>query len=176
MIIGVVSLARAGKDTFADYLVSNYDFKKINTSDVLHDYFINKGETPTKDKMSILADKWRKESSRMDIVTFKSLKKMDEFNHYVITGFRSKQEADLMREMFPDSTLVSIMSDKELRYSRRTHEDPQSIKDFFGRDERDIKNKGLAEVIVDADYYLINNDSLQNFYNQIKDFMKKIKR
>lgn len=176
MIIGVVSLARAGKDTFADYLVSNYGFNKINTSDVLHDYFIKNNEKPTKDKMSILADKWRKESGCMDIVTQKSLNNINPSLNYVITGFRSKQESDLMRKKFPESFLISIICDKELRYSRRTDIDPQTKKGFFGRDERDIENKGLAKVIVDADYYLMNNSSLQDFHDQIKNFMKKIKR
>ena len=61
MIIGVVSLARAGKDVFADYLAKNYGYRKVTTSDVLRDELIKQGKESTKDNMSLLADEWRKE-------------------------------------------------------------------------------------------------------------------
>ena len=48
MIIGVTALARAGKDTFADYLVSKYGFSKLNMSDVLTEELGRLGSTADK--------------------------------------------------------------------------------------------------------------------------------
>ncbi len=172
MIIGVVSLARGGKDTMADYLVSKYGYEKVNTADVLVDALIAMGREPTKDNKSLLADEWRKESGRMDIVTLRTFERVNGKDNLVIASFRSKEESDLMREKFPGAVLVSILTDKEVRYARKTSDDPQDKKGFFGRDERDIKNKGLANVIMDADNFIDNNGTLEEFYRKIDKLME----
>ncbi|MEA3379141.1 MAG: AAA family ATPase [Nanoarchaeota archaeon] len=171
MIIGIVSLAGAGKDTFADYLVLKYDFRKINTSDAISEILKEKDLEDNKDNRSIIADQWRKETGRMDIVTFKSLEKIKDPKNLVIIGFRSLEESELMKKMFPSAILISLIANPKIRYSRKRMGDPQDRAGFFGRDERDINKKGLAKVIMSADYFILNNSSLEDFYKKIDKFM-----
>ncbi|MFH1637717.1 MAG: hypothetical protein ABIB71_04815 [Candidatus Woesearchaeota archaeon] len=176
MIVGVVALARAGKDVFSDYLVKNYGYKKVNTSDVLRDSLMKSGQTPTKDGMSRLADEWRKQFG-MDIVTRRSLEGLRDYKQdIVLLGFRSPEEVDLARSIYGEKefVLVGITADKDTRYNRRSPDDPQDKEGFFARDERDIKNKGLEKAIEMAQHVLINNDTLENFYYKINNLMKVI--
>lgn len=176
MIIGVVSLARGGKDTFADFLVQNYGFKKVNTSDSIHNILKEKGLKLTKDNLSIIADQWRKETKDMAIVTKKSLENITNPKNLVICGFRSIEEVEYMKKIFPSSILVAIMADKEKRFERKKTNDPQDKESFFRRDKRDIIKKGLSKVLADADYFLLNNNSLKNFYKDISNFLNTIKK
>ncbi|RME54370.1 hypothetical protein D6777_04015 [Candidatus Woesearchaeota archaeon] len=173
MIIVVVSLARAGKDTFADYLVKNYNYKKINTSDILVKSLIDMGKEPTKINQSWLGDVWRKESGRMDIVTLRAIENI-QGNNIVITGIRSQEEVDLVKQKFPDMITISIVADKLIRYSRRTKSDAQKLEDFLARDTRDIENKGLAKVLCKSDYFLCNNSSLEGFYSDIDRLLRRL--
>jgi dephospho-CoA kinase len=166
MIIGIVSLARAGKDTVADYLVSNHSFTKVNTSDILVSSLLKMGKEPTKANQSWLGDVWRKDSGRMDIVTLRSLENLPSGN-IVVTGLRSQEEIDLLREKFPGAIILAIMADKHIRYSRRKPNDAQDMQGFFARDKRDIENKGLAKALADADHFICNNSSLESLHLNI---------
>ncbi len=174
MILGVTGLARAGKDVFADYLVKNYGFTKINTSDVLRDELIAKGKEPTKDNMSILADEWRAEHGCFDIVLKRSLDAAQNLDKAVIIGFRSLEEVELMRKLFPGCMIIAIVASDEARFSRRTSEDPQDFEGFIGRDRRDIENKGMDKAIAAADYVIDNDSGGWGIREKAAEFMRAI--
>lgn len=174
MIIGLAALARSGKDLFADYLVKKYNFKKVNTSDVLRDALIEDNKPATKDNMSILADEWRKQHG-MDIVTRRALESIKKYQgNIVVIGLRSLEEVELAKSLCNNFVLVAIKADDEIRYSRRDSRDPQDRKSFFFRDERDTKKKGMGKVIEQAQYTLENNDTIEEFYSKIDKLLKEI--
>ncbi len=174
MILCITSLARAGKDTVADYLVSDYGFAKLNMSDVLRDELIAAGKEPTKMEMSKLGDEWRQKYG-MDIVMRRTIEKASRFERAVITGLRSIEEVQFMRANAGSMYLVAVVADAEVRFSRRTPEDPKTKEEFFARDERDIKNKGFDKVIAAADYKLENNfDSTSGLYAEVDSLMSRL--
>ena len=173
VVIGVTSLARAGKDTFADYIVKKYGYKKFNMSDVLKEELIKQGKEPTKNNMSLLGDELRKKFGE-DIVMKMLFDRIIGEKKVVITGIRSLKEIVFIRTKCDYFFLVAIEANKEIRFSRRKENDPQTKKEFFARDERDIKNKGLGEVIELADYKIINNGTLEEFYKNIDKVMEEI--
>ncbi|MBU2638518.1 MAG: AAA family ATPase [Nanoarchaeota archaeon] len=174
MIIGVTALARAGKDAFADYLVSNYGFSKLNMSDVLADELVRRGMEPTKDNRSLLGDEWRKQYG-MDIIIRKTMEKAQTYDKVVITGFRSMEEIAFSRGSSDSFYLVAIVADLNVRFGRRNELDPESIEAFTVRDDRDVKNKGLGKVIDAADQTLTNNYTAHKpFYKEIDALMQKI--
>lgn len=174
MIICVTSLARAGKDTFADYLIEKYKFVKLNMSDVLRNELLKEGKEATKDAMSRLGDEWRMKYG-MDIVMRRTLENALKHERVVITGVRSVEEVTFMRNNAKEMRLVAITADAEARYSRRNELDPQTKEEFFERDERDIKNKGLGKVIAMADYEIKNDyKTEEEFYKAIDELIGKI--
>lgn len=176
MIIGVTALARAGKDTFADYLISKYGFAKLNMSDVLAEELVRRGLEPSKDNRSLLGDEWRKQYG-MDIVIRKTLEKAATYENTVITGVRSVEEVDFLRKNSKSFCLVAIVADMDVRFARRDSLDPNTLEGFTARDERDVKNKGLGKVIEIADYTLTNNyKTTEEFYKDIDALMQKVRK
>lgn len=176
MIIGVTALARAGKDTFADYLFSKYGFPKLNMSDVIAEELVRRGLEPTKDNRSLLGDEWRKQYG-MDIVIRKTLEKAQSYDNIIITGVRSVEEVDFLRKNSKSFCLVALVADLDVRFARRDNLDPETLKGFTARDERDVQKKGLGKVIDKADYTLINNyKTAEEFYKDIDALLQKIKQ
>lgn len=174
LIIGITAFARAGKDTFASRLASVYSFIQLNMSDVLRDELIRQGRDQTKDNMSIIGDELRSKFGK-DIVIRLLLDKAAAYDKVVISGLRSPEEVVYLKNNSKNFILVHIDSPLESRFKRRNSLDPQDIKSFAARDERDIKNKGLDKVIEMANHKIENQGDLDNFYSEIDNFMKYAK-
>jgi len=142
-------------------------------SDVIKDELIQQAREPTKMNMSILADEWRKLHGK-DIVMRKTLEKAQDHDKVIITGIRSPEELDFLQTNTKRFKLISIQASREIRYNRRSNNDPQSPEEFFERDERDILFKGLGKVIEKADYNIKNEGSLEEIYAQIDSIIDRI--
>ena len=173
LVIGITGLARSGKDTLADYLVRNYSFKKLNMSDVISVELMKRGQPVTKDNMSKLGDRMRQEFGN-DIIMIKTLEKAKNYENVVITGLRSPEEVSEMRYRNSNFFLVCIDADRDIRFARRTGDDPQAESEFFTRDERDINNKGLGKVIGIADIIIDNNRTFEDLHNKINEKLSSI--
>jgi len=174
LIVGVTSLARAGKDTLALRLCSVYSFIQLNMSDVLRVELIKQGRDPTKDNMSIIGDELRSKYGK-DIVIRLLLEKAAVYEKVVITGLRSPEEVVYLKSNSNKFVLVSLYSPLESRFNRRNSLDPQTIEGFGARDERDIKNKGVEKVMGMADYEIRNLGTIDTFYSEIDTFVKYTK-
>ncbi|MBI5872255.1 AAA family ATPase [archaeon] len=173
MIMGLTGMVRSGKDSFADYLASEYGFAKLNMSDVLKEELVKEGKEPTKENMSILGDRWRKEFG-MDIVMRRTLENAKKQEKVVICGIRSLEEIDFIRRNAVDFVLIAVVADAKTRFARRSESDEQDFGGFIARDNRDIKNKGLDKAIACADYTIENNfSSLEDFYKAINALLAK---
>ena len=176
MIIGITGLARSGKDTTADYLTKKFVMTHLDFARDALFAEADKRKTP-KDKMSlsVLGDELRKESGR-GVLAKIIASKMEEGKDYVVTGFRSPEEVDIIRNSFVDDFfLVEISAEKLTRYGRKKADDPQSMNEFFERDTRDIHNKGLGDVLKMCDEKIENNGSLDELYLKLDETMKKLK-
>ena len=193
MIIGLTGLARSGKDTVANYLSNKYGFAHLDFArDALFAEADKRGVEKDKMSLSVLGDELRQESGRAVLAkiinskiqqdkpiktTISSLKKEDKVKQeksYAITGFRSPEEVDLIRNEHLDFVLIEVSANPVIRFKRRTDKDPDNEELFNARDKRDIYNKGLGEVLKMADYKVLNEDSFEELYLLVDDLMKKI--
>ncbi|MBW6462396.1 MAG: AAA family ATPase [DPANN group archaeon] len=173
IIIGITGLARAGKDTVADYIADKYNFKVFTMSDMLKSECMKRNLEITKDNLSHVGDAMRKEYGN-DIVAVKTIEKAKKFPKSIISGVRSPEETDLFKKESSHFILLSIVADDDKRYKRRSEKDPKTETDFFARDERDRKNKGMGDVLEMADYDIENNDTLDKLYEKVDEFIKTI--
>ncbi|MCK4327605.1 MAG: AAA family ATPase [Candidatus Diapherotrites archaeon] len=173
MIIGLTGPARSGKDTVAHYLMKEYGFKQF---DFYHDVFLKelekRGLEPTKDNASRLGDELRKEGG-MGVMA-NMLFPIIDAEDAVITGFRSPQEVEFFRAKTAHFFLLMASAPREMRYTRRDDSDPQDKKAFFGRDERDLKNKGMETVFMMADHIIRNEGTLKELHERIDEVMEEI--
>ncbi len=173
MIIGLTGLAGSGKDAAAKFLSEKYGYKLLVFSDVLKEEAKKRGTEPTKMNLSILGDELRAKSGNT-VLAKKLLEKIDPEKNYVLSGFRSPEEVYAIQNEVLDFYLVLIDAEKTVRFKRRRPEDPQTEKEFFARDERDISNKGLDKVIEMADYTIVNNGTLQELEGKVEELLSKI--
>ncbi len=176
MIIGITGLSRSGKDTAAKYISEKYGFVHLDFyRDVLLKEAKKRGiKEDDKMSMSLLGDDLRAEAG-MGVLAKLLLKKMEEGKDYVITGFRSPEEVDFIRnECEDDFWLIEINAAKMTRFSRKNEKDPQTMNEFFQRDMSDIYNKGLSKVLKMADIRINNDSSIEEFYENLDSLMKKI--
>ena len=176
MIIGITGLSRSGKNTVAEYIEKKYKFNHLDFyKDVLLEEAKKRGiKEDDKMSMSFLGDDLRAEVGR-GVLAKLLLKKMEEGKEYVITGFRSPEEVDFVRnECEDDFWLVEVKAEKMTRFSRRNEKDPSTINEFFQRDTGDIYNKGLGKVLKMADLKIENNSSFEELHKKIDMLMKRI--
>lgn len=174
MIIGLTGLASSGKDTVAEYLKEKYGFSVLVFSNVLVEEAKKRGIEPTKMNLSILGDELRATLGNAALAK-KLLEEIDPEKDYVISGFRSPEEVYAIQNEVIDFFLVLVDTDKATRFKRRRPDDPQTEKEFFERDERDIKNKGMGKVMEMADYVLPNNGSLEELHKKIDEMLAKVR-
>ena len=174
IIIGITGLARAGKDTVANYIAEKYNFKVFTMSDTLKGECMKRNLEVTKDNLSHIGDAMRKEFGN-DIVAVKTIEKAKNFPRSIITGVRSPEETDLFKRVSSHFMLLSIISEDSNRYARRSEKDPKTETEFFARDERDMKNKGLGDVLEMSDHDIENNETFDELYVKVDEFIENIK-
>ncbi len=92
----------------------------------------------------------------------------------VIDGVRSLEEVDFFKQQLgSELRIVAVHASPETRYKRlvvRGRGDaPATKEDFDKRDEREL-NWGIGNVIAKADVMLVNEGSLEKFYEAVKEF------
>ena len=95
-------------------------------------------------------------------------------NFILVDGIRSPYEIEMFKENFDNFSSVSVFACAKTRFERLVlrgrADDPENYDDFLVRDKREL-GFGLGEVIATADYLLVNEDSLEDFQQQVREFM-----
>lgn len=172
-VLVLTGLARAGKDTIADYLAQKHGFARLTFSSVLEELLRKKGIPPTKQSMIELGDSLRKELG-MDAVAKLLDKKITRDDRLVLAGPRSIEEVQYFRKKYPELKLVKVTAEPENRVNRRSRIDPKEKEAFFERDDADLRNKGLQKVLDAAEFELKNDDNRQELYKRIDELVKQI--
>jgi len=171
-VLGITGLANAGKDTVAKYLKDKYSFEWLNFSDILADEAKKQKIEPTKMNLSKIGVKYREEHG-MGGLAIGILKKIEKSKNekFVVTGFRSPEEVDYIRNHVDDFVLVEIRTNPDLRWKRKKKSDPQVEEEFFKRDKIDKETKGLGKVLEIVDSVIENDSSFKDFYKKIDELM-----
>ena len=104
----------------------------------------------------------------------RTLEKAQDYDKVIITGVRSPEELEYLKQHTERFKLILVHASREVRFARRSTTDPQSFEAFFERDERDIKFKGTGQVIQKADYVVDNEGAIEAIYKQIEKIIQRI--
>lgn len=172
-VLGITGLAGAGKDTAAEYLRENYGFKWLNFSDILVEEAKKRGLKTNKINLSKLGNEYREEYGKAGL----AVKIMEEIkssgnSKFVVTGFRSPEEVEYIKNRVNSFMLIEMRTKKELRWRRRKESDPQTKKEFFKRDKEDIKKKGLGKVLKMSDQVIKNNSTRESLYKILEELLR----
>lgn len=93
-------------------------------------------------------------------------------DHINIAGVRSPEEADAIRDVFGDVTIITIWTLPDIRYERlEAREDNYTHEEFNERKERELWDWGCIEFFTNEDYYdyiVPNNFELEDFRSNLE--------
>lgn len=181
-ILAVVGMSGSGKSVIVDYLTSK-GYPKVYFGGMIYKEMEKRGIPRTEDGES--EKKFReeiRETEGKDWVVRQVVAETRDLiaagqKRIVLDGVYSWTEYCTLKHEFPKAlTFIAIVVDKNLRYERVAVRpgrafDAAAIRE---RDRSEIENLEKGGPIAAADYYILNNSTIEDATNQLDEILKKI--
>lgn len=95
----------------------------------------------------------------------------------VLDGVYSWTEYKILKHEFPgELTFVAVVVDKKMRFKRvgARVERPFNTEEIQERDKTEIENLEKGGPIVAADYYVLNNGSIEDLHDRVDEILQEI--
>lgn len=178
-LIAIVGMSGSGKSIITDYLES-IGWDKIYFGGITYKLMEEAGIVRTEDGKSEkeFREKLRKEHGKECYAKFAEPEIKEKFskNNVVLDGLYSWYEYKYLIDKFPNLKLVAIVSDKNIRYDRvsRRVDRPFDKKAIIERDLSEIENLYKGGPIAYADYYILNNSTIEDEINSLKKIIEEV--
>ncbi len=176
-IIAIVGMCGSGKSIASAYL-ENIGYKKVYFGGVTMEKLKEEGLEVTPDNEKMMRERLRKDlgMGAYAIVLLPKIKEFAKENDIVLDGLYSWDELKILQKEFSITT-IAVVADKLLRYDRLSKrvERPFNREDAIKRDITEIENIAKAGPIAYADYYILNNGTIDEFHERLENILKLIK-
>ena len=110
------------------------------------------------------------------ILSLPKIKEQIKKSNVVIDGLYSWDEYKILKDEFPHIKLVAIIVDKEIRYERLKNRINRSysINESIKRDLNEIEKTAKGGPIAYADYFILNNYSLEEYKKKLENINEVI--
>ena len=172
-IIALVGLAGSGKSSAVEYLTEK-GFPKIYFGGVIYKAMDEAGIEKTWDNQQQFREEIRRHEGK-DFVIKRVIKNIHDLinagqNKIVLDGLYTWSEYKFLKHEFPGQVVViAIVTPKYLRYQRMAKriERPMQPHEVDQRDWSEIENLEKGGPIAIADYFIINDGSLEQLHQKI---------
>ena len=172
-IIALVGLAGSGKSSAVEYLTEK-GFPKIYFGGVIYKAMDEAGIEKTWDNRQQFRQEIRRREGK-DFVIKRVIKNIHDLinagqNKIVLDGLYTWSEYKFLKHEFPGQVVViAIVTPKYLRYQRMAKriERPMQPHEVDQRDWSEIENLEKGGPIAIADYFIINDGSLEQLHQKI---------
>lgn len=172
-IIALVGLAGSGKSSAVEYLTEK-GFPKIYFGGVIYKAMDEAGIEKTWDNQQQFREEIRRREGK-DFVIKRVIKNIHDLinagqNKIVLDGLYTWSEYKFLKHEFPGQIVViAIVTPKYLRYQRMAKriERPMQPHEVDQRDWSEIENLEKGGPIAIADYFIINDGSLEQLHQKI---------
>ena len=172
-IIALVGLAGSGKSSAVEYLTEK-GFPKIYFGGVIYKAMDEAGIEKTWDNQQQFREEIRRCEGK-DFVIKRVIKNIHDLinagqNKIVLDGLYTWSEYKFLKHEFPGQVVViAIVTPKYLRYQRMAKriERPMQPHEVDQRDWSEIENLEKGGPIAIADYFIINDGSLEQLHQKI---------
>ncbi len=177
-IIAIVGMCGSGKSIATDYY-ENLGFKKVYFGGVTLEKIKEAGLEINEKNEKYMREKLRREYGMGAYATI-LLPRIEEYAkecNVILDGLYSWDELKILRNKFDDKLYVlAIVVDKKYRYDRLSKRDIRSLTndEAIGRDISEIENLSKGGPIAFADYYVLNNGNIDEYYNNLEKVTKEI--
>lgn len=177
-IVAIVGMCGSGKSVASDILVEK-GWKKVYFGGVTMEKLKEEGleVTPANEKM--MRERLRAELG-MGAYAKILLPRIKEYaleSDTVLDGLYSWDELKILREELGDElTVVAIVTDRQLRYDRLSVREvrPFNNEEALYRDITEIENIAKAGPIAHADYYILNNGTVEEYAVRLEEILNNI--
>lgn len=110
------------------------------------------------------------------ILSLPKIKEQIKKSNVVIDGLYSWDEYKILKDEFPHIKLIAIVVDKEIRYERLKNRINRnySIDESIKRDLNEIEKIAKGGPIAYADYFILNNYSLEEYKKKLENIIEVI--
>lgn len=177
ILLAIVGLPGAGKTTASEYLAKK-KLPIIHFGKIVNDYIDKHGLEHSKEMHKkvwlSLREKYGQEA--FAILNEERIKKALEKDSAIIDGMRSWEEYTHIKNQFAEAKIfiIAIYTEKKIRYERSAKR--QYRGKLYGED-RDITEliwTNMGSTIAFADYLIVNNSTLDEFYKKIDKVYKQV--
>ena len=175
-LYAIVGMCGSGKSIASDYLVSK-GFNKVYFGGVTMDKLkeANLEVNPENEKM--MREKLRSElgMGAFAIVLLPKIKECFNNGNTVLDGVYSYDEVKILKENFPELKIIAIVCDKDIRYNRLSIREvrPLTNEEASARDIAEVENIAKAPPIAMADYYILNNGTIEEYKNRLEEILER---
>jgi dephospho-CoA kinase len=180
-IIAFVGLTGSGKSSAVDYLTEK-GYPKVYFGGIFYEAMKEAGLTPGDWPVENKFRKEIREREGNDFIVNRAVKQLRDLmsagqHRLIADGLYSWTEYKTLKKEFPgELTVIAVVAPKHLRYHRLTtrSERPLTAQEVNERDWHEIEDIEKGGPIAIADYYLMNDSSLEHLHEQIQSILEKI--
>lgn len=182
MFIGVTGTLASGKDTLSHYLVKNKGFFHFSLSDAIREECDKRGLPKDRDTLVELGNELRAEFGT-DILARRAIEAIQKqkSENSVITSIRNSDEVKFLKKI-SGFVLITVDGPIEARYqrivSRKRDSDFVDFETFKAQEQKEMTGaaheQDLEAVIGMADYRIVNDGTMEEFYEKIDQILKEI--
>ena len=174
-IIALVGLAGSGKSSAVDYFTQK-GIPKIYFGGVIYQAMNEAGIEPTWDNQQIFREEIRAREGK-DFVVKRVITGIHNLiqagqKKIVLDGLYTWSEYKILKHEFPGQlSVIAIVTPKHLRYRRmmKRPERPMQPREVDKRDWSEIENLEKGGPIAIADYFIINDGTLEELHQKLND-------
>lgn len=179
-LIAIVGMSGSGKSVATKYL-EDKGFNKIYFGGVILDHMKKNNIEINPENEKNYREELRSQYGMgvVAMLLLDDIKKSLEEKDTVLDGLYSWDEYIILKNEFKDRlNVVAIICDKQIRYERvgKRLERPFNKEEITKRDLSEIEHLAKGGPIVYADYYVMNNGSVEKYIERIEEIIEKIER
>jgi dephospho-CoA kinase len=177
VIVGVTGMPGAGKGAFRR-VVQRMGYPLVIMGDEVREEVKRRNLEPTPENLGKIMLQLREVEGQAAIAKrcISKVKSAEE-RVVVVDGIRSLHEMREFKKHFPNFTLVALHTSPKTRYQRlsrrRRSDDPDTWETFMQRDRREL-DIGLGAVIATADYMIVNEGTLSQLREKVRQVLKEV--
>ena len=176
-IIAIVGMCGSGKSIASDILVEK-GYEKVYFGGVTLEKLKENNLEVNPENEKMMREKLRKElgMGAFAKILLPRIKEYSTKKNVVLDGLYSWDEYLILKEELENLKVIAIVTDKELRYSRLANREvrPLTKEEANERDLAEIENIKKAPPIAYADYYVLNNGTLEEYKERLEEILKEI--
>lgn len=175
-LYAIVGMCGSGKSIASDYFCE-LGFNKIYFGGVTMKKLTEEGLEINPENEKMMRERLRKElgMGAFAIVLLPDIKESISNGDTVLDGVYSYDEVKILKSNFPELKIISIVCDKDIRYERLNVREirPLTNEEAEKRDISEVENIAKAPPIAMADYYVLNNGTIEEYKNRLDEIIRK---